>query len=205
MRWMAVAAAAALVTAPAAAQQHDGHGAAAAGAAEGAGHMMMCSVGGMSGGMQHGAGAAQGGAAQGGMQHGQGSGGMQHGQGGGGMHAGMMPWSHEFMALTHHASEFGLSEAQQERIAALRQEAQTSCERHMTQAMSAHEAANAAWQKDTPDVAAWQSSLREAATHMAEAQLAVGRAAIAALEVLTPEQRAKAAAERKGHAGGGDH
>lgn len=193
MRWMAMAAAAALVTAPAAAQQHDGHGA-ASGAAGGAGHMMMCSVGGMPGGMQHGGGAGQGGAAQGGMQHGQGGGGMQH--------AGMMPWSHEFMALTHHAADFGLSEAQQARIAALRQEAQASCERHMTQAMAAHEAANAAWQKDTPDVSAWQANLREAATHMAEAQLAVGRAAIAALELLRPEQRAKAGAERKGHSGG---
>ena len=170
--------------------------------------------GAMMGGMQHGAmggmkqdsagkaGAAAQPGAMGGMQHGA-TGGMQHGAAGGMQHGAAAPAAGSMGGMEHpvtpamlidHAQDLGLTSEQQAKVTQLAQTSQASCEQHMQAAEASHKAAAAVLDGAHPDVAAYQSKLREVADHIIEAHVAVVKAGLEASAVLTPAQREKLAA-----------
>ena len=87
-------------------------------------------------------------------------------------------------------SALGLSPAQVQQLQTIALQAMQAARPHMQAAMQAHQAATQAMEAETPDVARFQTELQSAANHFVEAQVALAHSAVAALAVLTPEQRA---------------
>ena len=206
----------ALAAAPAAAQNHE-HAAAQAGQEMGP-SAMICSMGmlphagmggmggpGMGGMMKSGAG-MMGGMKQGqaqGMQHGQ----MQHGNTTGSdkpaatamKHEGGMEHPVTPTMLLHHAKDLELTQDQVAKVTQLATTSQAACETHLKAATEAHHAA-AALLGDAaanPDVAQYETRLREAVTHVLQAHVGVVKAGVEAKAVLTPAQVEKLKASAK--------
>jgi hypothetical protein len=91
--------------------------------------------------------------------------------------------------ILHHKQELGLSAQQVARLETLQKEAEPSCTRHMQLAMTAHKAANELLAAAAPDFAAFAAKLKESTAHMVEGHVALARAAVAARDVLSLEQR----------------
>jgi len=85
----------------------------------------------------------------------------------------------------------GLSEAQVQQLHTIAREAAQAHEQHMHPAMQAHHAAMQALHSESPDVAAYEARLREAADHHVQAEVAGARALARAMGVLSPEQRGR--------------
>lgn len=100
------------------------------------------------------------------------------------------------------AQALQLTDAQTQQLRTLAEQARTATAPHMQAAMQAHHAAMQALEADAPDVAKYETQLREAANHFVEAQVTLARSVAQALAMLTPEQRANVRfASRLEHAG----
>lgn len=84
----------------------------------------------------------------------------------------------------------GLAEEQVERLEALHSAAREEMHTHMQAAAEARQRAHAAMQGDSPDLAAHEAALREAADHTVQARQSMARVHVEAGEVLSAEQRA---------------
>lgn len=120
----------------------------------------------------------QGGMMQGGMMQ------MMGGQGGMMMGMAMGPG----MVLRLQES-LDLTEAQVTQLEALRDSVGPTMQQHMMQGMQGMHAASELLASDSPDLEAYAARLGEAASQMVQAHVAMARAAVAARQVLTPEQR----------------
>jgi len=89
-----------------------------------------------------------------------------------------------------------LTEAQVERLKALQESAQAGMRQHMMQGMQGMRAAQELLAGESPDVAAYEERLREAANHMVLAHTAMARAAVEARGLLTPQQQDRLALAR---------
>lgn len=125
--------------------------------------------------------------------HGQGMGDMEGmGMQGQMMGPGMMGAMSAGPAMILRSSEaLALTPAQTEQLEALQERVRSEHQEHMQAAMAAHQNAAAALEADAADLDAYTSALNEAADHMVLAHVAMTRTALAAREILTPEQREK--------------
>ncbi len=89
-----------------------------------------------------------------------------------------------------------LTEAQVERLKALQESAQSGMRQHMMQGMQGMHAAQELLKGESPDVAAYEERLREAANHMVLAHSAMARATVEARGLLTPQQKERLALAR---------
>lgn len=105
-----------------------------------------------------------------------------------GMHGMMMPGP---MMILRLREPLGLTEAQAQRLEALREREQQAHHPHMMAAMQAMQEANRMLEQPDADLARYEAKLREAADHMVQAHLAMARTGQEAREILTPEQRSK--------------
>lgn len=90
-----------------------------------------------------------------------------------------------------------LTDAQVERLEALRDTAQSQARQHMAQGMQAMHSAGERLSTASPDLEAYEAQLREAAEHIILAHTVMARAAVRAREVLTPEQLQRVDLARK--------
>lgn len=161
----------------------------------GTGMMQMCHAmmgGDMDGGMmKSGDGAMEGHAgmmARGGMQ------GMKDMQGMSGM-AGMMGMMQGMgfgpAALLGAADRLQLTPDQKSRLETLAQTVRQEHQSHMQAIMSAHQDGAEMLKADSPDLGAYQQTLKTAADHMVQAHMAMTRATVEARGILTEEQRAE--------------
>ena len=93
--------------------------------------------------------------------------------------------------LLHLQDSLSLSADQVSRLEALHGQAQEKAMPHMEPAMKAHMEAAAVLETDSPDFAAYEAKLREAADHMILAHTEMARTSVAARQVLTAEQRSR--------------
>jgi Spy/CpxP family protein refolding chaperone len=91
--------------------------------------------------------------------------------------------------LLQHRQQLGLSADQVSRLETLQKEAEPVCSEHMHKAMAAHRAANQMLEAAAPDYAAYTARMKEAASDMIEARVAMAKAGAAARALLTPAQR----------------
>ena len=89
-----------------------------------------------------------------------------------------------------------LTEVQVERLKALQESAQAGMRQHMMQGMQGMRSGQELLEGESPDVAAYEERLREAANHMVLAHMAMARTAVEARRLLTPEQRERLALAR---------
>ncbi|MEJ2679628.1 MAG: Spy/CpxP family protein refolding chaperone, partial [Gemmatimonadota bacterium] len=82
-------------------------------------------------------------------------------------------------------SSLGLSDAQVQQIQKIRDDARTTVQKDMQQAMQAHQAAMQALMNDNPDVGAYQKNLQAAANDFVSAQVAMAQAYVNARKALT--------------------
>lgn len=115
--------------------------------------------------------------------------------GGGDMHTGMamMSGAPPAAMILRAADALALTPEQRTRLEAIRTQADEAVQPHMQAGMAAHHKAMQALRGDSPDLAAYEAALKEAANHMLAMQVAAARAGIDARAVLTAEQRAKLA------------
>ena len=73
---------------------------------------------------------------------------------------------------------------------------------HMQAAMAAHQRAAEALASESPDLAAYERDLQEAAGHMVQAHVAMTRASLDARAALTPAQRTELMGAQPGEPGG---
>ena len=170
-----------LMAAPAVAQGHHG---ARADSSRGMG-MMQGQSGMMQSGMMQ-SGMMQSGMMQGGMMQ------MMHGQSGMMMGMAMGPG----MVLRLQES-LELTDDQVTQLETLRDSARSTMRQHMMQGMQVMHAASGMLSSDSPDLDAYETRLRQAADHMVLAHTAMARAAVAARQVLTPEQRERLSLARQ--------
>lgn len=102
----------------------------------------------------------------------------------------MMGGSQPHMLLQHR-EDFALSADQVSRLEELDAEARESVVAHMQSAMEARGSAAELLRSDTPDLAAYETMLREAADHMVVAHTVAARVSVQARNVLTPDQKAR--------------
>ncbi|HKJ93609.1 MAG TPA: Spy/CpxP family protein refolding chaperone, partial [Longimicrobiales bacterium] len=88
-------------------------------------------------------------------------------------------------------SSLGLTDAQVQQIQKIRDDARTTVQGAMQQAMQAHQSAMQALMDDNPDVGAYQKGLQQAADRFVAAQVAMAKAYVSARNVLTDSQRQK--------------
>lgn len=88
-------------------------------------------------------------------------------------------------------SPLGLTDAQVQQIQKIRDDARTSVQKDMQQAMQAHQAAMQALMNDNPDTGAYQKNLQQAANDFVAAQVAMAQAYVSARKALTADQRQK--------------
>ena len=91
--------------------------------------------------------------------------------------------------LLEHREQLGLTADQMSRLEILQAEASTAGASHMRIGMEGHIAAAALLKGDNPDLAAYETKLREMSEHMLQAQVGMARIAVQARAVLTPAQR----------------
>jgi Spy/CpxP family protein refolding chaperone len=89
-----------------------------------------------------------------------------------------------------------LTDDQVERLEALRESAQSGMRQHMMQGMQTMHASQELLAGESPDVAAYEERLREAANHMVLAHTAMARAAVEARGLLTTQQQDRLALAR---------
>ena len=111
--------------------------------------------------------------------------------GGMGMAGGMMMDHPGPGMLLRLRGTLALEPSQVERLEAMHAAARTSMQTHMEAAREARHRAHAAMQGATPDLAAHEKALREAADHTVQAQQGMARAHLEAAGVLTADQRQK--------------
>ena len=124
--------------------------------------------------------------------------GMAQQPGAPGRRQGMMGGMMGLMGMAPHGAReilamgtaLGLSPAQLQQLQTIAMHAMQAARPHMQAALQAHQAATQAMEAETPDVARFQTELQSAANHFVEAQVALAHSGVAALAVLTPEQRA---------------
>ncbi len=87
--------------------------------------------------------------------------------------------------------DVGLTTEQEAKVDDLVAEARREHAAAMQSAMSAQSDAAAALAEATPDLAAYEQMMKQAASRMVDGQMAMARAAVEARALLTPEQRAK--------------
>lgn len=143
--------------------------------------------------------------AQAGHQHGQTAqdttGMMGHGMmcmgmmGGGDMDMGMamMSGTPSAAMILRAADALSLTADQKTRLEVIRTQSTEAAQPHMQQMMAAHQKAVQALQGNSPDLAAYESAMKEAASHMTALHVAGARAGLDGRAVLTPEQRMKLA------------
>ena len=107
--------------------------------------------------------------------------------------------------LLQHREALGLTQAQVQRLESLQNEVRTSVMPHMQPGMQAHAAAAEVLKADTPDFAAYEARMREAADHMVRTHVALARVGVEARKVLTAEQRNRATKLQGEMMGGGQH
>lgn len=141
--------------------------------------------------------------AQAGHQHGQqaqdSSQMMGHGMmcmgmmGGGDMDMGMamMSGAPSPAMILRAAEVLALTAEQKARLEVIRTQSGDAAQPHMQQMMAAHQKAVQALQGDSPDLAGYETAVKESASHMAAMHVAAAKAAIDGRAVLTPEQRGK--------------
>ncbi len=120
------------------------------------------------------------------------------------MMGGMMGKANPVMAL-HHAEALGLSEEQVSELKDRMASAHEAGMSHMRLAMETRASAEELLDADTPDLAAYEARLENAAGHMVQAHVAIARAGVDARTVLTPEQRAQLDAMPMDHGMGNGH
>lgn len=125
------------------------------------------------------------------MQRMQGQGGMIGMMGGGMM--GMAGGPAMILGLQE---SLELTDDQVERLEGLREGAQSGMRKHMMQGMQTMRAAQELLAGESPDAAAYEERLREAANHMVLAHTAMARAAVEARGLLTPQQQDRLALAR---------
>ena len=91
------------------------------------------------------------------------------------------------------ADALTLTADQKARLEAIRTQSTEAAGPHMQQMMAAHQKAVQALQGNSPDLAAYEAAMKEAAGHMTVLHVASARAGLDARAVLTPEQRTKLA------------
>lgn len=91
--------------------------------------------------------------------------------------------------LLMHKDQLKLTTAQVSKLTTLQTQAENACAAHMKLAMTAHQSAAKMLDASAPDFDAFAAKLREAAGHMIEGHVAMARAAVAARQELTAEQR----------------
>lgn len=84
-----------------------------------------------------------------------------------------------------------LTDDQVERLETLQAELRETGRAHMEQARDAQQRAREALSAETPDLAAAEAALQEAADHRIQAQLAMARGHLQAREILTDDQRTR--------------
>lgn len=95
------------------------------------------------------------------------------------------------MTILQLREQLGLTDAQVQRIEAIRDRFERTNEPHMRMAMQAmHEAAGTLGES-APNLSRYEEKLREAANHHVLAQVTMMRGWLESREVLTPEQRTK--------------
>lgn len=99
---------------------------------------------------------------------------------------GMMPGPMVFLQLRE---PLGLTQAQVQRIEAIRGRVQREHQPHMQAAMQAMRDAERLLDVPAPDLSRYEAKLKDRANHHVQAHLAMARAWLDAREVLTPEQR----------------
>ncbi|MFW6323399.1 MAG: Spy/CpxP family protein refolding chaperone [Guyparkeria sp.] len=121
-----------------------------------------------------------------------------HGQGGmmGMMGGGMMGMAGGPAMILGLEESLELTGDQVERLEALRESAQSGMRQHMMQGMQTMHASQELLAGESPDVAAYEERLREAANHMVLAHTAMARAAVEARGLLTPQQQDRLALAR---------
>jgi Spy/CpxP family protein refolding chaperone len=87
--------------------------------------------------------------------------------------------------------QLGLTEVQVQRLEAVQQQMHQEHHGPMHAAMQERQHAQSLLQAETPDWGEHEARLRSASEHQVQAGLAMGRAAVAAREVLTGEQRTR--------------
>ncbi len=107
--------------------------------------------------------------------------------------------------LLQHREALGLSQSQVQRLERLQNEVRLSVMPHMQPGMQAHAAAAEVLKADTPDFAAYEARLREAADHMVRTHVALARVGVEARKVLTAEQRNRVSNLQGEMMGGGQH
>ncbi len=107
--------------------------------------------------------------------------------------------------LLQHREALGLSQSQVQRLERLQNEVRMSVMPHMQPGMQAHAAAAEVLKADTPDFAAYEARLREAADHMVRTHVALARVGVEARKVLTAEQRNRVSNLQGEMMGGGQH
>jgi Spy/CpxP family protein refolding chaperone len=115
--------------------------------------------------------------------------GMQ-GMGGMGDCMAMMGGPSAAMILMHH-QDLALTDGQVQRLRTLAARDSTTATPHMRAAMAAHASAAAILRAASPDFAAYEARLRDAANHAIEGHVAMARTAVEARNVLTAEQRTR--------------
>lgn len=88
-------------------------------------------------------------------------------------------------------SALGLSDAQVQQIQKIRDDARTTAQKDMQQALKAHQAAVQALMSDNPDTSAFQKNLQQAANDFVSARVAMAQAYVNARKALTDQQRQK--------------
>lgn len=93
--------------------------------------------------------------------------------------------------LLQHRDELGLTADQVRRIEQLGAQTQQSVVPHMQSAMEARSSAAALIRSDSPDLAAYETMLRQAADHMVMAHTTSARIGLQARDILTMDQQAR--------------
>lgn len=124
-----------------------------------------------------------------------------HGDKHGHSHAGAADAVHRYAPkmLLQQREALQLMTAQVEALEALQAGHKADCERRMALVKAAEQTARAALSADTPDLAVYEASLREAATHKVDCKVDMARIGQAGSALLTAEQRARYA--HTNHAG----
>lgn len=117
---------------------------------------------------------------------------MMHGQGG--LMMGMAMGPDMILRLR---DSLELTEDQVGQLETLRDSVRSPLRQHMVQGTVGMHAASELLTSDSPDLDAYATRLREAASHMVQAHVAMARAAVEARQVLTPEQRERLSQARQ--------
>ena len=95
--------------------------------------------------------------------------------------------------ILHHKQDLSLTQAQVNRLNALQKEMEPECTKQMEAAMATHRAANKLLDAAKPDFKAFAAGMKQATGYMAEGHVVMAKAAVAARDVLSAEQRQKLA------------